>query len=67
MSKFLGFLPFLRRRTRMQRAGDFFSNRIGAKRAGIGGGGLLAALAVPFLIRRLRARRAEQEFRPATA
>jgi hypothetical protein len=49
----------------MQRASDFFSHRIGAKRAGFGGAGLLAAAAVPFIVRRLRTRRAEQQFRPA--
>lgn len=65
MLKFLSFLPFLRRPTRMERAGAF-ARRVGPKRAGFGGAGMLAAIAAPFIIRRLRARRAEQAFRPAT-
>jgi hypothetical protein len=65
MSKLLNFL-FRRQPSRMERAG-MFARRVGPKRAGIGGGGLLAALAIPYIIRKVRARRAEQAFRPAGA
>jgi hypothetical protein len=64
MSKFLSFLPFFRKKSRIQRAGDF-ARRVGPVRGGVGLGGVLASLAIPFVIRRVRERRAERQFQPA--
>jgi hypothetical protein len=63
MWKFLSFLPFLRRRSRFGRFGEL-AGRVGPRRGGFALGGLLS-LALPFVIRKLMARRADRPAQPA--
>jgi hypothetical protein len=63
MKKFLSSMPFLKRRSRFGRVGQL-AGRVGPKRGGIALGSLLT-LAIPFIIRKVRARRAESAMQPA--
>lgn len=63
MWKFLGALPFMRKRSRFGRVGEL-AGRVGPKRGGIAMGALLS-IAAPFIIRKLNARRAERQAQPA--
>jgi len=63
MPKFLASLPYFRNRTRLGSARQLVG-RVGPKRGGIALGALLS-LAIPFIVRKVKARRAEHEMQPA--
>lgn len=63
MRKLSSYLPFLQRRSRFGRVGQL-AGRVGPKRGGIALGALVS-LAIPFIVRKLQARRAQRQVQPA--
>jgi hypothetical protein len=41
------------------------AGRVGPKRGGLALGGTLLSLAIPFIVKKIRARRAERQMQPA--